>query len=503
MNSFFRDLNTAFSDLWLLQDDGPTAIERLVGADVLREKFLEFVVWCESQVLTIDVAIQGVVIFAAIACAAYFGPRLKALLHTKVAPRAPIGILRRACGALARIATPIALFVVLQLSALALRGGGIGTVFISSAASLLIAWIAIRLVTMIIRSPFWSQVAAYVVWPIAALEVFGFLDDVVAQLSAFSVPLGTDENGIDQTLSALDVIRTLAIFAVLFWATSAAGSFIKGRIGKIDELTISFKALLGKILDVLLPIIALIAALQIVGFPFGTLAIFGGAVGLGLGLGMQRTISNFFAGFTLIADKSIKPGDVIQVSDTFGWVTQMNARYVSLRTRDGTAHLVPNDKFIEEGVINWSHSDHIVRLHAPFGVAYSTPDLRDIVKSAQETAVSIDRVLSSPAPRCNVMAFGDHAVEFDLRFWVNDPANGVSNVRSEVYLALWDMLARKGVEIPYPQRDLHIKSLPSGSDIDALAGGVIEKRENASISADDSAAAQVSMRTGTDTNGLT
>ncbi|MEO1014108.1 MAG: mechanosensitive ion channel domain-containing protein, partial [Pseudomonadota bacterium] len=216
-----------------------------------------------------------------------------------------------------------------------------------------------------------------------------------------------------------------------------------------------------KILDVLMPAIAFLLALQIVGFNLATLTIFGGAIGLGIGLGLQRTISNFFAGFTLIADKSIKPGDIIAVGDTFGWVTQMNARYVSVRTRDGTAHLIPNDRFIEDGVVNWSHADKAVRLHAPFGVSYDTADLRAVKAAAEEVAaIASPRVLQTPAPVCNLMGFGDSSVDFDLRFWIEDPRNGVSNVKSDVMLALWDRLAEMGVEIPFPQRDLHIKSAP-------------------------------------------
>ncbi|NNL88188.1 MAG: mechanosensitive ion channel, partial [Marinicaulis sp.] len=395
------------------------------------------------------------------------------LIQTQIAPRAPYGILRRAANAFAYIATPIALFIILQTAVFALGFFDMSNAIVAAAVSLLTAWIVIRLVTLVIRSPFWSKFAFYVAWPIAALDAFGILDDVVNQLNAFSIPIG-DSNGVSQTLSALDVIRTLAIFGVLFWGASVAGNFIKGRISAIDELTVSFKALLSKILDILLPIVALIAALQIVGFPFGTLAIFGGAVGLGIGLGMQRTVSNFFAGFTLIADKSIKPGDVIEIENTYGWVTQMNARYVSLRTRDGTAHLVPNDKFIEEGVINWSHSDKVVRLHAGFGVSYSTQELRALAKKAEETALTIDRVLKAPAPRCNLIEFGDNSVNFDLRFWINDPANGTANVRSDVFMAIWEMLHEEGIEIPFPQRDLHIKSLSEE------ARGLIEtKPENA------------------------
>lgn len=439
-----------------------SVVETLLGSDAIRAKVEGLWNTLQSQMFTIGVAIEAAILFAAIMPAAFFGPRLRKFIQTQIAPRAPYGILRRAANALANLATPLALYLFLQLAIFILRASGGSTGLVSAGVSLLTAWIVIRLVTLVIRSPFWSRFAFYVAWPIAALDAFGVLDDLVLQLQGFSVPIGVDEDGTQQTFSALDVLRTLAVFGVLFWGARFLNSLITGRINAIDELTVSFKALLSKILDVLLPIVALVVALQVVGFPFGTLAIFGGAVGLGIGLGMQRTVSNFFAGFTLIADKSIKPGDVIEVGGTYGWVTQMNARYVSLRTRDGTAHLVPNDKFIEDGVVNWSHDDRVVRMHAPFGVSYATKELRGLARAAEERALTIDRVLKSPAPRCNLMEFGDNSINFDLRFWINDPANGTANVRSDVFMAIWDMLGEMGIEVPFPQRDLHIKSAPDG-----------------------------------------
>jgi small-conductance mechanosensitive channel len=439
-------------------DAEASALETLVGSDSLTAQIEALVASLQGQMLSVEAAIQGAILFAALAPAALFGPQLKKLIQSQIAPRAPYGVLRRAANAFAHLATPVALYVILQLAVLALRSFNLSHGLVAAGESLLAAWIVIRMVTLVIRSPLWSRVAFYIAWPVAALDAFGYLDDVVRQLEAFSFPVGENETGEIQRFSALDLIRTLVVFAAFFWAASFANKFVKGRIAAIDELTVSFKALLSKILDVLLPIIALVAALQIVGFPFGTLAIFGGAVGLGIGLGMQRTVSNFFAGFTLIADKSIKPGDVIEVGGTFGWVTEMNARYVTIRTRDGMAHLVPNDQFINQGVTNWSHEDRVVRIHAPFGVSYGTKDLRGLARRAEETALSVDRVLKSPSPRCNLMEFGDSAINFDLRFWINDPSNGIANVRSDVFMAIWDMLAESGVEIPFPQLDLHVKS---------------------------------------------
>ena len=436
-----------------------SALQDLIGTDDLATNGQQILSWVQNNLLVPGVAIQLAIILAALIPAAFFGPRLKKLISERVAPLAPYGLLRRAANAFGYIATPIALYIILQIAGLALAATGISSAFIDASCSLLTAWIVIRLVTLVIRSPFWSQVAFYIVWPLAALDAFGLLDNVLRQLDAFSFQIGTNDLGQPEMFSALDGVRTLVIFGALFWVANFVNQFLKKRLSTVDELTPSLQALLAKILDILVPIIALLIALQVVGFNLATLTIFGGAVGLGIGLGLQRTISNFFAGFTLIADKSIKPGDVIEVGETFGWVTQMNTRYVSVRTRDGTEHLVPNDRFIEDGVINWSHADKVVRLHVQFGVSYATRDLRGIKKMAEEEAVKMDRVLKTPSPTCNLVEFGDSAVNFDLRFWINDPANGITNVKSTVMLMIWERLHDMDIEIPFPQRDLHIKSV--------------------------------------------
>ena len=134
-------------------------------------------------------------------------------------------------------------------------------------------------------------------------------------------------------------------------------------------------------------------------------------------------------------------------------------------TRDGTEHLVPNDKFLENGVVNWSHTDRTVRLHAGFSVSYETADLRSIKKLAEETALATERVLQAPQPICNLVEFGENAIAFDLRFWINDPANGISNVKSAVMLNLWDALRARGVEIPYPHLDVRLQRVARSPEL--------------------------------------
>lgn len=437
-----------------------SALADLLAGENLRVMAADAMIWAERTLLSVNVATQLVILSFAILPAALFGPQLQKLINRLFVARAGQGLARRAAGALAVAATPLALLIILQIAVITLHALSRPARVVEACVSLLTAWIIIRLVTLVIRSRFWSQLAFYVAWPVAALDAFGVLGRVLKELDHFALPIGAKADKTPITFSALDMLRTALVFGVFFSLANVLGKLAKGRIQNIDELTVSAKAMLARIIDVMTPIVALVVALQIVGFPFGTLAIFGGAVGLGLGLGLQRTVANLFAGFTLIADKSIKPGDVIEIGHTFGWIAGMNGRYVTVRTRDGTEHLVPNERFVQDGVVNWSHSDRLVRLHVGFAVSYATRDLRFVKKLVEETTVKVERVAAAPAPVCNLAEFAASSVVFDLRFWIQDPANGIGNVKSAVMLAVWDALHDNKIAIPYPQLDLRIKEAP-------------------------------------------
>ncbi|WOI53353.1 mechanosensitive ion channel family protein [Parvularcula sp. LCG005] len=443
-------------------EDSPSGLADIFAMDSLKQRGLDIWLWIQEHVLTVNMGIQLALIVAAFVPALIFGPKLKRLINRHLRQRMPPGILRRASDAFATVATLIALWLTLSLFSGILAGMGQSNAVISAVQSLLTAAIVIRLVTLVIRSPFWSKVAFYVAWPIAALDAFGVLDDVAASLKAASIPLGENAAGDAVTLSALDVVRAAIIFAIFFWIASLAAGIINRQIQNVDELNPSFKALLAKVLNFVMPVIALVFALNMIGFNLASLAVFSGAVGLGIGLGLQKIISNFLAGFTLLADKSIKPGDTVEVDGVYGWITEMKSRYVAIRTRDGTAHLVPNSVFIDEGVVNWSHDDRAVRVKADFGVTYNQRDLELVQKLAVEAAEGVERVLEKPGPVCNLVGFGDSSVDFSLRFWINDPPNGIANVKSQVMMRLWHALHDHNIEIPFPQRDLHIRS----SDVD-------------------------------------
>ena len=321
--------------------------------------------------------------------------------------------------------------------------------FILIAVNLLGAWVILRFVSRLIRQTIWSNLIFAVIWATVALNILGLLDPLVASLDQSALTFGKVR------ISVYTVLKGMGALAFLLWAASFASRFVAERIRHIEELTPSLQVLISKLLQFVLVGIAVIVALNVVGIDLTAFTVFSGAIGIGLGLGLQKAASNIASGLMLLLDKSIKPGDIVSVGNTFGWVTSLGGRYVSIRTRDGTEHLIPNENFISQGVENWSFNDREVRLKIPIGVAYDT-DLRLAQRLCLEAAADTQRILRRPEPSCLLMRFGDSAIEMELRVWISDPERGVSNVKSEVLFKIWEKFKSAKVEIPYPQRVLHV-----------------------------------------------
>ena len=311
------------------------------------------------------------------------------------------------------------------------------------ASNLATAWVAIAIVASVIRNPFVNRVVAISAWALAALSIVGLLDEVVAALDSRAIAIG------GLRVTALLVLKATALFLIALWAATAAGNFFERRLRGVSDLTPSVQVLLGKLIRIALLALAVFIVLGSVGIDLSVLAFFTGAVGVGLGFGLQKIVSNLVSGIILLADKSIKPGDVISVGDQFGWVTTMGARYTAVDTKDGREYLIPNEDFVTQRVVNWSYSNNLVRLEVKFGANYSS-DPRKVQGAAIAAAASVPRVLQQPAPICHLLAFGSSAIEFRLAFWIGDPGSGITAVRSNVMLALWDTLEREGIGIPKP-----------------------------------------------------
>jgi small-conductance mechanosensitive channel len=195
--------------------------------------------------------------------------------------------------------------------------------------------------------------------------------------------------------------------------------------------------------------VAIVIVLSAVGIDLSVLAVFTGAIGVGVGFGLQKIVANFVSGIILLADKSIKPGDVITVGDHFGWVANMGARYTSVDLKDGRELLVPNEDLVTQRVINWTYSSDLMRLEVKFNTTYDS-DLHKTRAVAIQAALSVAEVLKVPPPVCHLTGYGSSAIEYVLWFWIKDAATGPTSVRSTVMIALWDTFEREGISLPKP-----------------------------------------------------
>ncbi|WP_084174895.1 mechanosensitive ion channel family protein [Afifella pfennigii] len=318
---------------------------------------------------------------------------------------------------------------------------------IAVAASLVGAWVIISIVARLIRNRILARGVAIIAWIYVALRITGLLDEATLLLDTAAIQLGSFR------LSLLFLIQAGLLLGGLLWLAIVFGNFVEQRLEKASDLTPTLRVLLGKVAKFALIVAAGATALTALGIDLTALTVFSGALGVGIGFGLQKVVSNFISGMIILLDKSIKPGDTISLGDTFGWIRELRARFVSVVTRDGKEFLIPNEDFITQQVVNWSFTDTLIRLDVHFGVAYSS-DPHEVSRLAIEAAKEVERVQPAPPPVCWLTGFGDSSLNFILRFWIRDPQNGLTNVRGQVLLACWDAFKDAGVSIPFPHREV-------------------------------------------------
>ncbi len=329
---------------------------------------------------------------------------------------------------------------------------------------LLTSMATIRLIVYFLRKSFrpgpavkaWENLIATSIWIVVALHLLGWLPAVLQALDSMAVQVGSTRISI---LAASKLVLALVLLWVLaLWLAA----LIESRLSQSQYVNASMRVAMVKLSKFLLLVLAFLLALNAVGIDLTALAVFGGALGVGLGFGLQRIASNFISGFIVLFDRSIRPGDVITIDNTFGWVQELHARYVVVRDRDGVERLIPNETLITTEVINWSYTDRNVRLKIPVSISYDN-DPEQALALLREAANANPRVLADPPPATRLMNFGDNGIELELRVWIQDPEAGLANVRSDINIAIWRAFKQAGIVIPYPQRDLHIVSgLPAG-----------------------------------------
>nr|WP_227258331.1 mechanosensitive ion channel domain-containing protein [Kangsaoukella pontilimi] len=308
----------------------------------------------------------------------------------------------------------------------------------------------------LVRNPFLRRIVTWFLWIYVTLYYLGIVEDVSRFLDSLAIEIG------DFRLSVLTVITAAIVIGALVTGARLIQSTAASRIRANEDISPSMQVLAVKFLQIMLFGAAFFLGLKIVGVDLTGLAVLSGAIGIGLGFGLQKVVSNLVSGIIILLDKSIKPGDVISIGETFGWINALGARYVSITTRDGREYLIPNEDLITGQVVNWSHSNDFVRLDVYFGTAYGD-DPHKVRKLAVEAAASCDRVLATRPPVCHIVGFGDSSVDYILRFWITDPSGGLTNIRGNVFLALWDSFKENGISIPFPQRE--VKLLDTGKPL--------------------------------------
>ncbi|MGJ8657860.1 MAG: mechanosensitive ion channel domain-containing protein [Akkermansiaceae bacterium] len=347
---------------------------------------------------------------------------------------------------------PIFFCLFLWLFQSVLSNKGVDCLYIYTIAALVSAYCLFKLAVSFSKDQLMPKFIGFGMLTLFILQQFGWLDPLQQALTNISFEVGSIK---------IDIFKIASSFVALFillWLVGIITKLVDGAVHTRKEIPPSIRVLIGKSSRLTLYASAFLISLKVAGFPLGALAVFSGALGLGLGFGLQKVISNLVSGVIILLDKSIKPGDVIEINGTYGWINTLRTRYVSVLTRDRKEILIPNEDFITNNVVNWSFSDTNVRIRANLGVSYDT-DVEKAIKVCEEASTNIPRVLKNPAPRCLLIGFGDSSIDLQIRFWINDANEGVANVRSQVLLEIWKAFRDNGIDIPFPQREITIKQV--------------------------------------------
>lgn len=331
---------------------------------------------------------------------------------------------------------------------------GLRVLFALSMAAFLV-----RFLTAASINRYWKGTLTSAVWIWTILSIVGIVRPLYSIDERIYFALG------NLHVSIFTIIRAFVISLIFFWLSR--NSLVMGRLWLRagSDLPNATQVLIYKLCRALLIWISVIFILHYLGIDMKAFALFGGALGLGIGFGLQKIYVNLLSGYIILADKSIKPGDVIQLGTTYGTINFLGSRYVSVVTRDAVEHLIPNENLITGEVINWSYSNNLLRLRFPIGIAYES-DLERATSLSLQAATDTSRILKEPKPDCFVKDFGDNGLNLELRVWINDPQNGIGSVRNELLRGILRRFKEEGIELPYSQMVLLHKSTPEGLDRD-------------------------------------
>ncbi|MCE5181148.1 MAG: mechanosensitive ion channel [Betaproteobacteria bacterium] len=366
------------------------------------------------------------------------------------------GALKIGLGGVARVTFPLVALLLVVIGKTVLKNWH-SIHLLNIAVSLLLALALVRLAVYALRHIFapsgWLQGSerfiATAIWLGLALHLTGFLPEILEAMDDLSFNIGK------QKISLLLILSGILSVAVTLLAAMWLGRVLENRVMSAANLEMNLRVVLSKLIRAALIVLGILVALPLAGIDITVLSVFGGALGVGIGFGLQKIASNYVSGFIILLDKSIHPGDSLTVEGRFGTVSRLTARYMVLKGLDGTEAIIPNETLISSTVINHSYSDRQIRINIPLQISYQS-DLPRAMTIMKEAAASQPRVLADPEPKVYLKSFGDNGIDLELGLWIDDPEDGQLNLRSDINLEIWRKFQEAGVEIPYPQRDIRI-----------------------------------------------
>jgi len=360
-----------------------------------------------------------------------------------------------------RLVFPISLALMALITRAVFGELGLATGLLDLAVPLMVVLATVRTLVFLLRVSAgtdvqlggWELFISILLWGGGVLYLAGWLPLVMQVLDAVGFSVG----GV--RISLLGIVEFVVLVTLLLLASLATARLIENRFGLKSDMDDGVRVGVAKVVKYGLITVAVLFALTSAGLDLTHLAVLGGALGVGIGFGLQKVTSNLISGFLLLFDRSIRPGDVITIDDRFGWVEKMGARYIVVRDRNGVDTLIPNEELITSHVINWSYGDRRVRIKLPVQISYGD-DPEAAMALISQAAEASERVIRNPPPASRLLGFGANGIDLELRVWIEDPEKGVNNVRTEINLAIWKAFRDHGVTIPFPQRDLYIKEQP-------------------------------------------
>lgn len=301
----------------------------------------------------------------------------------------------------------------------------------------------------------WERFINMVVWIAVIFYLSNLLPTLLAFLDSLAIKIG------EVRISVLSAINLVLLIAVLFTFAVWLSAFLERRLKTYTQLSSNVRVVLTKVTRYVLIALSIIIALNAVGIDLTALTVFGGALGVGIGFGLQRIASNFISGFLLLFDRSIQPGDLIRIGDRLGQVQELRARYLVVRDYDGVSTLIPNENLITSEVINWSYGDSNIRLKVPVEISYDN-DPEKVLALLLQIATQHPRTLDDPPPAAVILQFATNGIQLEISFWIDDPQNGMGSLRSEINIAIWREFKAHNITFPLPQHDIHIKEIPAG-----------------------------------------